>query len=680
MCKKYYLYKDKLAAALQPIPVSDILDKYVKTEEGKRYSTLKTSEGYTSIFNFDLSILSCGDVRHYTGPVNVEYFIVQFDADKNTNVKDMTKIMMRFFKDISKFPVKIFYSGNKGYHIYIPKSIVKYDSEYEGQMNVVQALIDKKLGVLYPECSKFITTSSKLDSVIRMPFTINTNSSKIKRMFNVDTNKPLDKALSVADCNDLEISRILLDSAVIHEDIFIDVINTLGEHTDVEINYNEHYPYTRNSEYCVIKMINDKSTTGSNIYQYGSRIYEYFNRIMPESFAQFHLREWRKSLNKSYDPESPTLQNIYDNYGKANNVYICDKVKRGMDACSKCPYNSTKELTTSSGKKLDNLEMVKALFFDKSIRKIDLSDIYSGFNSYIVPELGELALIAASSSGGKTLFVQNLTYSMNEPVLFITWDDGSMMLTKRYADMTDKNLSDEGEYAEFKSVMQRIKIVDGQYMEDIEDMVNSAERFDGVEYKHVVLDFAQVIPSRSHASQNEYARINNLSMIMKRLSNKYKKTFYLLSQVPKGETNNAQGLLTNMYAAKGSGSLVEAATKAWNISRPNRMSEEDNIMHLFVGKDKLGSAGYVVEFNVVPAEYKVMSSGKPHFYPSKDAGENDTAVLKMQYYKAMIGLADDVRVMSNTQRLEAMDVLVGKLSKAADSIWTVNTGEIPYEE
>ncbi len=135
-----------------------------------------TGEGYTSLFYFDHQIIDHMSkektVSNFKGNVYGNYFVLDLDSKDIPNlVKDLVPLL-DFLKanDVKHY---LFFSGNKGFHLYIPKEYVKYDDRFINRWNEISRMFAEILADKFPALKPYIDLGvyDKV-RIFRLPYSI----------------------------------------------------------------------------------------------------------------------------------------------------------------------------------------------------------------------------------------------------------------------------------------------------------------------------------------------------------------------------------------------------------------------------------------------------------------------------------------------------------------------------
>lgn len=146
-------------------------------------------EYHTSVCYFDEQMVvhmqeHGGSTAGYSGPVYGDYFIL--DIDVTNDLQTATRVWIQIFEFLQRRNIETinFFSGQKGYHIYIPKHFVEYPEELQQKWNVCSLVLAKWIASQIDGITDYIDWQlyTKIHA-IRFPYSIHPASRNPKMSF-----------------------------------------------------------------------------------------------------------------------------------------------------------------------------------------------------------------------------------------------------------------------------------------------------------------------------------------------------------------------------------------------------------------------------------------------------------------------------------------------------------------
>jgi KaiC/GvpD/RAD55 family RecA-like ATPase len=575
---------------------------------------------YTSAYYYGKEmathIANTGKVKGYKGPVYGEWVILDVDCDEG--LEKPTKALINLLLDLEEDNIKyrIFFSGKKGFHLYIHKNYIAYPKEYDNKFNLVARKTAEAIIDFYDDLEPYVDFSIyDAVRVIRAPFSKHniTGEEKKELVFKGDFDdytkcfafkrnvvKPdvIDDIFSNADvAPDTEVEPFLSIEKPTLADEARENYGDKEEYDVRDSSASQQYPYGQ--KLCIHNILHGTSFPNHR-NKTALRIMSHFaqNLAMPKSYVHNILKAWNKSLD---DPlPNGHINKIIDYY--PGYLYNCqDEIKsRYCDKhCIEYPTREDEqEKHVFTGN--DFTLLMKELSKESSNSWLVPSRLYPNLNiSPIKPSHGHISCLVGGSSSGKTTFLLNLINHFRDiNFLFLSYDMAAssfaQVIRKKHNISKEELFNDEVAQQQFSGIMQNVTFVDDSSInvEKIPDYVESISHTMNRKFQVLVIDYLGMVPAKGNGPTE---RAINIAQTMKNFSKKNNIAVIFLVQVPKYLAGNANMRL-GMDSAKDSGEIVNLADHVLTCWRPEK-GGQDRVFRIFVAKDKYAPADYDVDLS-----------------------------------------------------------------------------------
>jgi hypothetical protein len=557
--------------------------------------------------------LSEKTVGGYNGKVYGNYFVLDID---DSDVDGLTIRMKRFFEYMKDKTYYVFFSGNKGYHIYIPKEYVEYPVELESKWNVACHLFAQNMKILFPEFKDNIDLAV-YDKVrlFRLPFSIHPKSGRKKQLvkwMKLDEENPTQSFISPIFRQEDVLEAILIGKAYPHITQKIASIKAgdIPKHKEINMQSGSiktyvEYPY--GEKLCIYKMLNTYDLSGMR-HKAALRLQSYWKeKGYSIEFVWSMLKVWSERLTNPLAEDE--LRNIIKFFERGY-VFTCnDDIKKHFCIPS-CHMFKSKDVATEH------------IFMGNDYLNRYIEDMTSSQDNYIFmnkayPEWGlpaikpgHVVVLAGGPGSGKTTFMLNLMNKLrNIDWLFLSIEMSGVDIAEKYIKVTETDWHNELSKTSFKNQMDHIITIDKPNMmvTEIKDYVNMMRSKTGRMPNAIVIDYLSLLVAKGG---NATERASFIARELKKIAKELRVAVFVLSQVPKdmaGDGNIPLGL----DAPKDSGEVVNMADMLWTCWRPNRnrgKEEDDNVFRIHVPKNRHGTAGYIVDLDFVGSKYQINST------------------------------------------------------------------------
>jgi len=598
-----------------------MIRQYLFTEKISSQRVIKTGEqiglvngeAYTSLFFFDHDMIDLlsneKSAANFKGNVYGNYFVLDID---NPNIPELVVSMIPFLnllkeKDIYYY---LFFSGNKGFHVYIPKEYIKYDLEFTSRWNEASRLFAEKIINTFPEMGKYVDLGV-YDKVrmFRLPYSIHQKSGKKKELLSYnafDKDNPI-KSFSVLGRKTEDVFSELFEGRDLlpHEvsgqmmEITMPKKEEVTKHT--EKSYLE-YPY--GEKLCIYKILNTYNLTGSR-HKVALRLQSYWKeKGYNEMYTSTLLHQWNQSLDEPL-PEGD-IDVILKSYEKGYIFNCKDEIKRHFCVQS-CHLYKMKDVE-------DNYFYTDSNYIEKYISELNASRDHYIFMHEMYPEWnlapikpGHVIVLAGGPGSGKTTLALNMMmFFTHINWLFFSLEMTGVDIVDKLFKVTDTSLDDRDSLSRFRNAIKHIVTIDKPDItaESLKSFVLLTKAKTGNMPTAIMIDYLSLLGSRGH---NQTERVIQIAKSIKTLAKEMKLIVFILSQVPKDMAGDGN-LPLGLDAPKDSGEIVNLADMLWTCWRPNRNRPQmiDNIFSLGMPKNRHGSAGYVNNFRFIGEKYQIL--------------------------------------------------------------------------
>ena len=183
---KAYLLSNKVWDQRKIVTVEDILSKDFEGEEG-----------YSSLFAFEESEITFHKSEHktfaaYAGKVYGKWIVL--DIDSSEPLESLTRKIVPLLDDLELFgvPYHLFFSGNKGFHLYMHKKWFLYPEDLDGRFNEVSRIFAHHIAKTYDLEHEIDLSIYDKVRIFRIPYSVHpvTNNQKIKLIYHSESDKP----------------------------------------------------------------------------------------------------------------------------------------------------------------------------------------------------------------------------------------------------------------------------------------------------------------------------------------------------------------------------------------------------------------------------------------------------------------------------------------------------------
>lgn len=578
-------------------------------------------ELYSSMFCFgrdmDEYLKQHGTPKDFDGDTFGHHFIIDFDKPANQEFVTMTRAILPLLNRLHHIGVeyRLFRSGQKGFHLYIPKDYVKYPAELDSRWNMANKFFARKLIAEFPEATLYVDEGIyDKQRLFRFPYSKHMGSGKSKMLLNYRPIENLsgledEEVIRAFDIGDMPKDQVIKDifegMPRDNAEYFIDITDVVDlKEPSPKSPYNHDYKVDSTlfttaygDKPCITNIRNSTDIEGSRHRIALVLMAHWREKGESESSTLALLRDWNSRLKKPL-PDSEIEKDIMKYFGQGY-IYNCDNEIKRKFCDPVCPYHRAhnrygQDIHTP----IEVLEELRVIMAMPKKNDIDYRLLYPEFTmSPIKPDLSHVTTVTAVSRVGKTTFILNtMLHFTNINWLFLSYD---MSRTTIIANMWNivhgwrlekgTRVATKAEEEDFNLCTNHITVIDRAIpINDLGKTFEYIQASTGKQYKAVVLDYIQMIPpSRINSSDTEKA--TEIAMAVRQFAKDYKVAPFLLSQVPMEKAGEGEIELP-LYAAKNSSEIINQADFAINCWRPNitGINGPDNKFVVCAKKDRYG--------------------------------------------------------------------------------------------
>lgn len=469
-----------------------------------------TEECYISLWRFGEEFKEYvklnGTIRGFDGIVNFDSVLLDIDykSDDWDFRSRVTQILLTL--DMYEIPEKSYqmYFSGTGIHIELHSSIFGITPSKTANKEIAEIIADNFEGV----DNIFDKTR-----VIRLVNTINLKSNLYKI--------PITRQ-EFAE-NDLGYIRDLAKEPR-YLDIKLYPTKTIFKYLHKEdIKDKKHIAKQHVNKYnCIHNILNSEPEKGER-HNTGLRLASHFKRQgYNEEVAKAVIKDWINDKSEYKDIDK-YVEEIYEDW---NSFYSCKDplLKRYCDK-SCIFYDDVSIMNISDMYKEYQMKQ------EADNMSIDLKDIFTLPDSYKI-EAGALTTVLGATGVGKSIFVQNIMARTNIPTLYMSLEMPASQVYERFGLITRNPLN-------LKHIQLTTKAI---YPNELNRILETND------FKMLIVDHIALMKSQH---RDEYARIMELTGVLKQLALEYNIIIIGVSQVARESARTNIGL----FSGKGSGSI-----------------------------------------------------------------------------------------------------------------------------
>jgi KaiC/GvpD/RAD55 family RecA-like ATPase len=502
---------------------------------------------YMSLYEFDDSITDFfaknKTLSGFDGLVYMpDEFILDIDGkdfDDLENARQKT-IGLTLLLDDLDIPYRLYFSGNKGFHLGIPGAAFRWKPCKDLHLKVKDALTNA--GIFeYADVSvtdklrliRIVNTKNLKARLWKCQITKNQlNASDIKATMQLIATKPGDVDDFDLECNPVfdVLEREKKDEPATPEFI------SQGRNPD-PVNYP-----------CISNMLS--SNAQGERHATALRLSAWFRWLYPESIVRIVMEQWRQQVDDSSSPFTvkemeSIIKSAYESHGGQGNRYGCgDKI---MD--SHCQETCKLYKSKKNQAVMDSSSMENALidFYRLNRDPLNLGTIFEGENFPIYP--GEVVVIQAPPKSMKTMLLQNIVNGLKRPTYFIEMEMSPRQIWSRFVQIEMGWSEDDlkSHYQQMQNGMdKRFKWLTVDYSSPYASELEKRIMMLPVKPEIVVVDHMGLFKSKQ---RDPNMKTEEASQAMMELAVRHNLIIFTVSEITKSAFHEGN---MNMASAKGS--------------------------------------------------------------------------------------------------------------------------------
>jgi KaiC/GvpD/RAD55 family RecA-like ATPase len=502
---------------------------------------------YMSLYDFDDSITDYfsknNSLSGFDGLVYIpDEFILDIDGkdkDDLDNARKKTIGLLLLLDDLD-IPYRVYFSGNKGFHVGIPGTSFRWKPDRNLHLKVKDALTNASI---FDYADPSVTDKIRL---IRVNNTKNTKAGLWKCVIPKDIlyEKDILEAIKKIAYKPGDVSDFDLECDP--------VFDVLERNKDEEIKAPEFISQGRNPDPvnypCISNMLS--SNAQGERHATALRLSAWFRWLYPESVVRLVMEQWRQQVDDEKSPFTEKemesiIKSAYESHGGQGNRYGCkDSImdKYCKDTCKL--YKSKKSQSV-----MDSHAMEESLinFLRSDINPINLGDIYPGEDFPIYP--GEVVVIQAPPKSMKTMLLQNLMNGFKRPTYFIEMEMSPRQIWSRFVQIEMDWSEDQlkSHYQQMQNGMdKRFKWLTVDYSSPYANELEKRISMLPIKPEIVVVDHMGLFKSKQ---RDPNMKTEEASQAMMELAVKHNIIVFAVSEITKSAFHEGN---MNMASAKGS--------------------------------------------------------------------------------------------------------------------------------
>lgn len=502
---------------------------------------------YMSLYEFDEGITDFFAKKHtlsgFDGLVYIpDEFVLDVDGkDINDleNARQKTIGLLLLLDDLN-IPYKLYFSGNKGFHVGIPSTAFRWKPDPLLHLKVKDALTNAGI---FDFADPSVTDKIRL---IRVVNTLNLKAQLWKREI---TRADLDEKDITSHMKALAVKPGPISDYELECDPVFDVTERIKYDEQIQPEFISQGRAPDPVNYpCISSML--CSNAQGERHATALRLSAWFRWLYPESIVRTVMEQWRQQVDDLKSPFTvkemeSIVSSAYDAHGGSGNRYGCkDKI---MDShCSNtCKlYKSKKNQSV-----MDSSTMETSLinFLTSDVEPLNFNDIWRGEDFPIYP--GEVVVIQAPPKSMKTMFLQNLVNGFKRPTYFIEMEMSPRQIWSRFVQI-EMNWSEDQlreHYRNNKNGMdERFKWLTVDYSCPYANELDKRISMLAVKPEIVVVDHMGLFKSK-HRDPN--MKTEEASQALMEIAVKHNIVVFTVSEITKGAFHEGN---MNVASAKGS--------------------------------------------------------------------------------------------------------------------------------
>ena len=390
-------------------------------------------EGYASVFKYKREqiekAVESGSISGWKGEVYSDW--VYLDIDMGTakesllNAKDLIKYMMD-----NGIKHKIFASGRKGIHIYIPMQYISVPEELKTQANRVCKAFSKQLEKQFPGLVLDTGSIYSNNTVFRMPFSLHPGANEIKTPIIIEDGK----------VSYMPFVEGVMDA--IRAEMFTPDHSDIQPHWELDMSFFQEqkkpeghkekyeFPSPYGQKACMYRLMQTPLKKGDNRNNYAMRIMSWLkNDIgLPNEWVWEAIVKWNDNVLED-KLEVRELEASFRGINRYRYNQCDDALMQEYCVNSNvCQFYQAKDVTAP--RKAGMLAMLDKYQEDIVNRgeSFNLNKVFEGMDVDIYPNTGFILEILADKKVGKTMLAILIALEAKQPTIVFSAEVNAAML------------------------------------------------------------------------------------------------------------------------------------------------------------------------------------------------------------------------------------------------------------
>lgn len=524
--------------------------------------------------------------------------VIPIDIDGNAEIEGALlktlKALSELLEDLDVNDIKyhLFFSGNKGFSLYINKEYFEYEKEFEGRFNelckAVVYTLKNKYKSLNNEAFVIDTQPYSKIGMLRAPFTINEKSGKTKYLM---LPKVKGKHGEVGDYNhigkdwlkDKDTYPILLEEIfkkIETDNKYFTIIKPTNVLTKQTAKGKYAKPYMM--EHCIWTMWKDGNYAKQGRNLTGLRIGSWCGKKGFNAETTMNiLREWNANIDRELKEQD--LINIVKRYHKYTFNFCRDELCEQFCPKNKeCVYYEPARKTEEIRSPEEAVEELEA--YDKADKSsiVKWSSIFPGLQGDLNPLFGHIGTLCSSSGVGKTQVALQLALQNNHiNWIFWSYEQPVIELIARCRKIFQLEGNPDWK-AILKDLISHIRFIRNSSVcvQDQAIIKRSIETVNGIKISGFVVDYIGITPVRDldtgRIINDEASSIPKCAKILKDMCVDEEIISIVLCQ-PTKEFSHHGGVMLEPEHIKYGQSIQSMSDGMVTLSRPNLLDKNDCI-------------------------------------------------------------------------------------------------------
>ena len=570
--------------------------------------------GYASVFYYDKEEMTShmeknkGSTASFKGKCYSNWLYL--DIDSKVSPEDMKRRVTPFLDKLNKHNIVyiMFFSGRNGIHLYIPMRYMKVLPGYESKAHLVCKIFSRIVAKEFPDMDSVIDTQPyAINTVLRMPFTTNNKSGKLKTLLEYKDGK----FSRIGNSSDIfeQMKHVLWgDMTPDVEPIW----QMTEEHVNIkpqpEIKFKTDFPAPYGDKVCVYNLIKAKLREGDHRHDAGLRLMSFWHKekMYPSIYVWHMLQAWNLTLEDSM--KESELKSIHK-YIETMNYNLCKDAFMEQYCCKNnlCPYWNAKQNGIKASNALQTLDAIDEEDKDDVI-KLNLNTIFPGINFELKPT--RILYNIAAAKVGKTLIALTVALKSKIPTAIFSYEISRTAIMRTLAKMLKLDINCDMDRIKLIQETKHIFIIDeGRLpLQEAPNEVANIERENNIKIQLVIWDYLQIMPVRdinnpSRMIVDVNSALGVIGSILPDMVKKNKWMALIPAQPTKAVEGGGRAVL--MPDSGRGGQVIKASgdgiITAWRPYKPvdplANHDDADNVICIWLGENRHGPAGYIKSYD-----------------------------------------------------------------------------------